>query len=77
LDVRTFNRKRVISGIASIPIVGCVVNSLFELHWFAPYDRPVGSAITLLGGIVIYLFGPSLSELREYRAAKERGQQGF
>jgi hypothetical protein len=67
----TFNQKRLCLGIALLFAAICLAN--LELGWglFGPLDPKkvfIGSVVVM--ALVQHFIGPTLSEVRAYRAAK-------
>jgi hypothetical protein len=67
----SFNRKRLIVGIASLIPVFCVANSLFDLHIFGRFDKKVLTASFVFIALILHYFGPTLREVQEYREARQ------
>jgi len=66
----SFNGKRLVVGIASLPALFCVVNYFFELHVFGRFDVRALILSFIVAAIVLNYFGPTLHEVQEYRNAK-------
>ena len=66
MDVKAFNRKRIILGIAFAPAFFCLITYPWRVHVFGEYQYKVMLTCFVLAALVMHLYGPTLDEVREY-----------
>jgi hypothetical protein len=69
----SFTAKRVLSGIATAQALFFVMN-FYWFHLFGEYDKKALVLSSFLLGICVLRVGPTVEELREYRA-KQRNSK--
>jgi hypothetical protein len=68
----SYNQRRMIVAVALVFLLLSEANQYWKLHWFGDYGRAAeGVAIAFLFITVLYI-GPTISEMRERRAQKDR-----
>lgn len=70
-DALSFKARRIIAGVAVLPMMVVMANELGNYHWFWPYDRDARVAGLLTGVICVAILGPSLTQLAAYRRKKD------
>jgi hypothetical protein len=70
VDMHKFNRKRITVGIALALSLGCLANYYFDLGLLGQHSRLLFHLSFILLAVVLRFFGPSLTEMREYRQRK-------
>jgi len=63
----TFQRKRIIVGVALIVSLAFVANYYLDLGAFGSSSKKVMIASFAMLALVMHYFGPSIQETREYR----------
>jgi hypothetical protein len=66
VDIKAFNRKRIILGVATAPTWFCLITYPWRLHVFAQYQNKVLIACVAFASLVMYFNGPTLDEIQEY-----------
>jgi hypothetical protein len=66
MDIKSFNRKRIILAVASAPFFFCLVNYFFRFNVFGRYQKTALFGSLVLGLLVLYLNGPTLEEVQEH-----------
>jgi hypothetical protein len=74
LDDRKFNRKRLVVGIALVMTLLVTGVHLFDLGLFGRYSRQLMIVSFAVLAAVMHFFGPSVSEVRQYRDKKSHAQ---
>jgi hypothetical protein len=67
MDIKAFNRKRMILGIACAPAMVCALTYPWRAHVFGQYQNIVLVVSISVGFFVMYFNGPTLDEVQEYR----------
>jgi hypothetical protein len=66
VDIKAFNRKRIILGLACAPGFFCLITYPFRLHVFGEYQIKIMVASFALGFLVMVFNGPTVEETQEY-----------
>jgi hypothetical protein len=66
VDVKTFNRKRIILGIDFAPAFFCLITYPWRVHVFGEYQYKVMLVCFVLAGLFMHLKGPTVEEVQEY-----------
>ena len=64
----SFNEKRALAGVATAAAVLCSASYFLHLHVFGAADKSVMIVSFVLLGIDVLYVGPTVEELRDYRA---------
>jgi hypothetical protein len=70
----TFNNKRLIVGVALLPCLFCVVNYYLNFGIFGRFGKQVLVASFIALYLVMQFIGPTVDEVRAYRAARRAGR---
>ena len=65
MDIKSFNKKRIILAIASAPMFFCLVTYPWRLHVFGEYQSKVLAACIALAFLVWGISGPTVEEVQE------------
>jgi len=66
----SFNTKRTIVGGALTFTLVCLANYWFGFNLFGSFDRKILVVSFAILGVVVLYVGPTVAEIREYRAKK-------
>jgi hypothetical protein len=66
MDIKAFNKKRVILAIAFAPAFFCLITYPWHLHVIAQYQNEVLVACVAFASLVMYFNVPSLEEVQDY-----------
>jgi hypothetical protein len=66
MDIKAFNKKRIILAIASAPALFFLITYPWRLHVFGHYQYIVLIVCFALASLVLHFNGPTLEEVREY-----------
>jgi len=66
----SFTAKRVINGIVLALVLLSAANAMFGLNLFGRFHKDALIFSLLLAYIVVMYVGPSITEMRNYRAQK-------
>jgi hypothetical protein len=65
VDIKAFNKKRIILAIASAPMWFCLISYPWRLHVFGEYQSKVLAACVALTYLVWVISGPTVQEVQE------------
>jgi hypothetical protein len=65
VDIKAFNKKRIILAIASTPGLFCLITYPWRLHVFGEYQSKVLAACIALAYLVWVISGPTVEEVQE------------
>ena len=66
MDIKAFNRQRIILAIAFAPAFFCLITYPWRVHVFGQYQYKALIVCSVLAGLVMHFNGPTLEEVREY-----------
>jgi hypothetical protein len=66
VDIKAFNRKRIILAVACAPGFFCAISYPFRQHLFGQYQVKVMVASFALAFLIMCFNGPTLEETQEY-----------
>lgn len=75
MDVKAFNKKRIILAMAFAPAFFFLITYPLRLHVFGQYQYKVLIGCFVLAALVMLFNGPTLEEVREYRDQRIKEDQ--
>jgi hypothetical protein len=70
VDIKAFNRKRIILAVVSAPFFFFLITYPFRLPLFDPHRKAILFASLVLALLVLYFNGSTLEQVREYHDQK-------